>query len=74
MLPELLSSRTATTALALAVCAAMAALAYHRHFTPARGFRHRKINWMVVCLAFVAVSFVLLVHLVNLAGFETGRG
>ena len=50
----------------------MGVLAYRRHFRPV--LRYRRVNWMVVCLGAVAVAFVLVVHLVNLAGFETGRG
>lgn len=60
-------------ALAVLACAGAAALSFRRHFSFGQGYRHRRINWMVVCLAFVAVGFVLFVHLVNLAGVETGR-
>ena len=58
---------------ALLLSAVIGIVSFHRHFTPGRGFRYRRINWMVVCLFCVSVAFVLVVHIVNIAGFETGR-
>lgn len=55
----------------LVASAGVAAFGYWRHFRPT--VHYRRINWMVVCLGAVSVAFVLLVHLANLAGFETGR-
>lgn len=70
MLPPL-DQHLLLTLAALAGCAVIAVLSFRRHFTPTD--RYRRINWMIVCLACVAVAFVLVVHIVNLAGFETGR-
>lgn len=56
----------------VAVCALLAAWSFRRHFSFGRGYRHRRVNWMVVSLAFLALGFMLLIHAVNLAGFETG--
>ena len=58
---------------ALLLSTVVGVASFHRHFTPGRGFKYRRINWMVVCLFCVSAAFVLLVHIVNIAGFETGR-
>jgi|GEM_PF-1142975 len=59
--------------IALALSVAVGMWSFHRHFTPGRGFQYRRMNWMVVCLFCISAAFVLIVHLVNIAGFETGR-
>lgn len=61
------------TVAGLALCLLIGLLSYHRHFAPVRGGGYRRVNWMVVGLAFVALAVMLLVHLVNLLGIETGR-
>ena len=32
------------------------------------------VPWMFIAFGLVATAFVLLIHMVNLAGFETGNG
>ena len=61
------------TVAGLALCLLIGLFSYHRHFSPVRGGGYRRVNWMVVGLAFVALGVMLLVHLVNLFGIETGR-
>jgi predicted Abi (CAAX) family protease len=68
---ETINHDLALTLGGLLICALGGVLTFRRHFIPGRNYR--RINWMVVCLAFVSVSFILLVHLVNIAGFETGN-
>ena len=64
-------------ALTLALLAAglgVGALAYWRHDRPpdpAKG--PRMIPWMLIVLTAAAWTLVMLVHLVNLAGLQTGR-
>ena len=59
-------------ALGTAACLLFAVWALHRHHTVGRGGAYRRINWMVPALLAVSFAFVGLVHVVNLAGFETG--
>jgi len=70
-MPDYMTQDLALTLGGLLFCGILAVLSFRRHFIPGR--HYRRINWMVICLACVAVAFVLIVHLVNIAGFETGN-
>jgi len=48
-------------------------LASHRAAQPADPLRPRLVPWRGVIIASGFAAFVALVHLVNLAGFTTGR-
>ena len=72
-MPDLPGSPLVNSLLGVALCALLAAWSFRRHFSFARGYRHRRVNWMVVSLGFLALGFMLLIHAVNLAGFETGN-
>lgn len=55
------------------ICAAVSVLGYKQHFTPNLRLKPRLVPWMLISLATLATGFMLLVHVVNLLGFETGR-
>ena len=57
----------------LAAALAVAALAAWRHSQPADRLNPRLIPWMWITLIAVTVVVVMLVHLVNMLGIETGR-
>ncbi len=62
------------TLAALAVCIVIGSFSFHKHFKK-RDDRliAPVIPWIIISLACLATGFMLLVHLVNLLGFETGR-
>jgi len=62
------------TLAALAASAAAAAFCIWRGQRPPQWGRVRYIPWMFIGLGFAALSLMLIAHIVNLAGFETGRG
>lgn len=61
------------TLTALSICAALGSFSFIRHFKPHDNLKGRIIPWMIVCLACLATGFMVVVHLVNLLGWETGR-
>lgn len=61
------------TLVALAFCAGLGILSFRRNFARHDEFKPRMVPWMIIALACLATNFMLIVHLVNLAGFETGR-
>lgn len=61
------------TILALALCAAIAVLGFKRNFAEHNELKPRMVPWMVISLGAIATGFMLIVHLVNLMGLETGR-
>ena len=63
---------TATLA-ALFVCACLGSYGFIQHFKKTDRFKAPIIPWMIVSLACLATGFMLIVHLVNLMGLETGR-
>ena len=63
----------AYTLLGLGICALLGIYGYMRNFKQHDNLRAPLIPWMIVSLACLATGFMLLVHLVNLLGFETGR-
>ena len=56
----------------IAVCAVLAALGIRLRFTEKDDIRPYRMPWMIIALVCIAVGFMLVVHLVNLFGFETG--
>lgn len=58
----------------LIVTLAVTALAWHMSNRPVRIGRPRLLPWTVIYLFGGALALLLAVHLVNLAGIETGRG
>ncbi|WP_298913024.1 hypothetical protein [uncultured Algimonas sp.] len=57
----------------VAVCAVLAALGIRFRFTEKTDIRPYRMPWMIIALVSVAVGFMLVVHLANLFGFETGN-
>ncbi len=51
----------------------LAWLCYKLHMKKRDGFKAPLIPWILPSIALLATAFILLVHLVNLFGFETGR-
>ncbi len=62
------------TCLGLLTCAVVAIISFRRHFAKHDEFKPRMVPWMVISLGAIATGFMFIVHLANLAGFETGRG
>ena len=56
----------------IAVCAVLAALGIRLRFRESTDIRPYRMPWMIIALVAIAVGFMLVVHLVNLFGFETG--
>ena len=61
------------TLIALALIASLGLVAFNRHFAKHDKVKPRMVPWMIIALACIATSFMLIVHLVNLIGIETGR-
>ena len=59
--------------IALAICAGLAILGFRNNFKEKTDVRPHRPPWMVIALAAIAVGFMVVVHLANLMGFETGR-
>ena len=56
----------------IAVCAILAATGIRLRFRETTDIRPYRVPWMIIALVAIAVGFMLIVHLVNLFGFETG--
>ena len=61
------------TLAAIAGCALLGVIAFRRHFARHDKLKPRMVPWMIISLACLATGFMLVVHLVNLMGFKTGR-
>ena len=61
------------SSIALALCAVLAVLGMRNNFKEKMDFRAYRPPWMVISLGSIAVGFMLVVHIVNLLGFETGN-
>ena len=59
--------------IALAVCIGLVILGFRENFKEKTEFRSIRPPWMIIALAAISVGFMILVHIVNLLGFETGR-
>ena len=59
--------------MALVFLAALGALSFRNHFKKHETIKPHRLPWMIICLGSIATSFMLVVHIVNLLGFETGR-
>ncbi|MCF6221009.1 MAG: hypothetical protein L3J65_07835 [Robiginitomaculum sp.] len=61
------------TSLGLIACIGLGALSYHLHTREHNKLQPRMVPWIIITMACVATSFMLVVHLMNLFGLETGR-
>lgn len=62
------------TSLSLAACVIIGIFAFRRHFAKHDKLKPRMVPWIIISLGSIATGFMLLVHLVNILGIETGRG
>ena len=60
------------SSIALLVCIALVILGFRQNFKEKTEFRRVRPPWMVIALASISVGFMILVHIANLFGFETG--
>jgi len=67
-------SDIATVAGILAFCVIGAAVCFWLGSRKRDKLEPRMVPWMFIAFGLVATAFVLLIHMVNLAGFETGNG
>ncbi len=58
---------------ALLICAGLAMLGFRQNFKEKTEFRRVRPPWMFMALAAISVGFMVIVHIVNLLGFETGN-
>lgn len=61
------------TSIGLAACVIIGVFSFRRHFAKHDKLKPRMVPWIIISLAAIATGFMLLVHLVNLLGIETGR-
>lgn len=59
--------------IALAACVGLGLFSYNRHNREHNELSPRMIPWILIAMACLATCFMLIVHVVNLFGFETGR-
>lgn len=62
------------TSIGLAICIFLGVLGFRLHFKKHEELKTRMIPWIIISLGAIATGFMLLVHLVNILGLETGRG
>ena len=61
------------TLLALIACLGLGILSYHLHTREHNKLQPRMVPWIIIAMACLATRFMLIVHLINLFGLETGR-
>ncbi len=61
------------TVLALGACISLGLFSYNRHTREHNELAPRMVPWIIIAMGSLATSFMLIVHLVNLFGFETGN-
>jgi len=60
------------TLMGLAATVLLGIFSYHRHTREHNKLSPRMVPWIIIAMACLATSFMLVVHLVNVLGFETG--
>jgi len=70
---DFLTSELSVTALALMFSMGLGLFSYHRHTREHNKLKPRMVPWIMIAMACLATSFMLVVHVVNLLGLETGR-
>jgi len=68
-----ISNDLLATSVGLAACILIGILAFRRHFAKHDKLKPRMVPWIIISLGAIATGFMLLVHLVNILGIETGR-
>ena len=62
------------TIITLLACGVIGTFAFHMGSREHNSTKPRMMPWMVIAFGCAATALMVLVHLVNLLGFETGRG
>ena len=57
----------------LAVCILIGLFSFRRHFKKRESLKAPLVPWIIPAMGALATGFMLVVHLVNLFGLETGR-
>lgn len=68
-----LSDDLTLSLIGLAICIVLGVLGFRNHFAEKTNIRLHRPPWMIIALASLATGFMIIVHLVNLMGLETGR-
>ena len=68
-----ISNDLLATSVGLATCVLVGIFAFRRHFAKHDKLKPRMVPWIIISLGAIATGFMLLVHLVNILGIETGR-
>ena len=61
------------TIFGLIICTTLAVAGIRGRFKEKTDIRPYRMPWMPIALLAIAVGFMLVVHLVNIAGFEIGQ-
>jgi len=61
------------TTLVLVGTVCLGIFSYRRHTREHNELAPRMVPWIIIALGCLATSFMVLIHLVNLLGFETGQ-
>ena len=56
----------------IAICAILAFVGIRLRFREKTDIRPYRMPWMIIALFAIAIAFMLVVHLVNIFGLETG--
>lgn len=59
---------------AIITSGSVAAFSYYMHTRPHDKLKPRMVPWVIIAIGATAFFFMLIVHLANLLGFESGRG
>ncbi len=54
-------------------CAVLGLFSFRRHFKKRETLKAPFVPWIIPAMGSIATAFMLMVHLVNLMGWETGR-
>lgn len=57
----------------LAICVIFVFIGIRGRFAEKTNIRPYRMPWMIIALIAIALAFMVVVHLVNLMGFDTGR-
>ncbi len=57
----------------LIACLLFGGFSFYRHRRAHYSLRPRMIPWAVISMGFIATAFMVGVHLINLAGYHTGK-
>ena len=60
------------TVTGLAICIGLGLLSWKLHWRENNSVKPRMVPWIIIAMGCLATTFMLLVHLVNLFGLETG--